>query len=90
MSYFVILEERAKKDIIEHEKNGNKTIVRKIESFLFELEEHPETGTGKPERLKHDKSGLWSRRISSEHRLIYAIEKSIVKVVVISAKGHYE
>jgi toxin YoeB len=89
MRYFVELDNKAKRDIIEHERSGNKSLVRKIESLLSELEIHPQTGTGKPERLKHGKSGLWSRRISGEHRLVYSIEENIVKVIVISAKGHY-
>jgi len=90
MKYIVLLDNKAKKDIIEHEKSGNKAIVRKIENLLLELQNHPETGTGKPERLKFNKSGLWSRRISGEHRLIYAVEASIVRVIVVSAKGHYD
>ena len=55
--------------------------------MLDELTEHPFTGTGKPEPLKHQLKGLWSRRIDKEHRLIYeVIEPS---VVIISALGHY-
>ncbi|MCL2844713.1 MAG: Txe/YoeB family addiction module toxin [Chitinivibrionia bacterium] len=90
MKYIVLLDEKAKKDIAEHERSGNKAIVRKIESLLSELQIHPESGTGKPERLKFNKSGLWSRRISGEHRLIYAIEANIISIIVVSAKGHYE
>jgi toxin YoeB len=57
--------------------------------ILFnELTDHPFTGTGKPEPLRYDLSGLWSRRINREHRLVYEVEDNIV--VVLSAKGHYE
>jgi len=54
---------------------------------LEELAEHPFTGTGKPEPLKHDLSGMWSRRINGEHRLVYEIEDDTV--FFYSAKGHY-
>ncbi|MBD3628358.1 MAG: Txe/YoeB family addiction module toxin [Cyclobacterium sp.] len=61
----------------------------KIDQLLDELEEHPETGTGKPERLKNILSGYWSRRINKEHRLVYSIDGEKVIVTVISAYGHY-
>jgi toxin YoeB len=70
-------------------KSGNKSLNKKIEKLLDELRSHPESGTGKPERLKHDFTGYWSRRINREHRLIYSIEDQRVIVTVISAFGHY-
>ena len=48
----------------------------------------PFDGLGKPEPLKEDLSGFWSRRIDEENRLIYAVEQDAV--VLISCKGHYE
>ena len=56
----------------------------------MELQEHPRTGTGKPEPLSEGRAGQWSRRISQKHRLIYEIEDTIVKVDVLSAYGHYD
>jgi len=56
----------------------------------LELAEHPREDTGKPEMLKGDMSGFWSRRINREHRLIYSIDDNIVTVSVVSAKGHYD
>jgi toxin YoeB len=50
---------------------------------------HPETGTGKPEKLKFELTGYWSRRINKKDRLIYSIEHHIVTVTVVSAVGHY-
>lgn len=50
----------------------------------------PETGTGKPERLKYDLSAYWSRRINKSDRLIYRIEDKIITVTVVSALGHYD
>ena len=53
-------------------------------------EEHPTMGTGQIEQLKGDKSGLWSRKITRKHRLIYSVNDSEIKVLVISTHGHYE
>ena len=63
---------------------------RKAISLIGELYEHPRTGTGKPEQLKGDRSGQWSRRISKKHRLIYRIYDTEVVVLVIAAYGHYD
>lgn len=69
---------------------GNKPLLTKIKKLLRELEEHPESGTGKPEQLKENLSGSWSRRINREHRLIYEIDYRRGIVSVLSLKGHYE
>ena len=52
------------------------------------LRENPQTGTGKPEPLKHNLSGLWSRRISQKDRLIYKFDDKYIYIFVIG--GHYE
>lgn len=44
-------------------------------------------GIGKPEQLRHDLSGLWSRRINHEHRLVYAVSDD--SVIIVSARHHY-
>ena len=62
-------------------------MLNKILTLLDELTEHPFTGTGKPEQLKHDFSGYWSRRINKEHRLIYSVLEDVVYIN--SAFGHY-
>lgn len=61
----------------------------KLAKLLDELKEHPRTGTGQCERLKHYNEEIWSRRITREHRLVYKINDNIVEVLVISAFGHY-
>ncbi|CAH0998869.1 Toxin YoeB [Neolewinella maritima] len=48
-------------------------LARKLARLLREIRKHPFTGTGKPEPLKHEFSGWWSRRINQEHRLVYRI-----------------
>jgi len=75
---------------LEHwQKIGDKALLRKIEKIFSELIEHPTTGTGKPELLKGDHSGYWSRRLNKKNRIIYRIDDSVVLVYVISIKGHY-
>ncbi len=88
--YYLDIDDVAEKQIAKHIKSGNRAVINKINRILKELKEHPEIGTGKPERLKHELSGFWSRRLSKEHRMIYKIEENIVTVTVISAMGHYE
>lgn len=79
--------EIALKDIQFFKRLGDKSINRKIKDLLEELAEHPEMGTGKPEQLKGDLTGYWSRRINREHRLIYRINENTV--YILSLRGHY-
>ena len=89
MIYNLILSPQAEKDLISYSKSGDKQKLQKVEALFEELKQHPKTGTGKPKMLKHEYSGCWSRRIDSEHRIVYSIEEEIITVFVISAKGHY-
>lgn len=90
MAYIIEFEPKAVQDIAELKKSGNKAVISKIERLLFELAEHPTTGTGQVEALKGNLSGFWSRRIDKFNRIIYTIEEEIVTVTVISSKGHYK
>jgi toxin YoeB len=83
------IDKQAKKDLEKHTKSGDKQSIKKIEKILHELEEHPYTGTGNPEQLKHELSGYWSRRINQKDRLIYSIQEEVVTVLILSAMGHY-
>jgi toxin YoeB len=87
--FIVLLTQQAKEDIAKHKKFGNKASETKIKKILEELKEHPFSGVGKPEQLKHELKGFWSRRINQKDRLIYSIEEEIVTVQVVSAMGHY-
>ncbi|MEX1191214.1 MAG: Txe/YoeB family addiction module toxin [Brumimicrobium sp.] len=71
-------------------KSGNKSIMKKITTLIKALEEDPFKGVGKPEQLKHNLTGYWSRRINKEHRLIYEVIEEENKIVVLSMKGHYQ
>jgi len=89
MSYALDFSDDALDGIEYHKKSGNLVVLKKLNILLNELTEHPRTGTGKPEVLKHDLSGSWSRKITNKHRLVYKIndEKLIVNILLTS--GHY-
>lgn len=63
--------------------------MNKISRLLADIVEHPTTGIGKPEALKFDLSGKYSRRISNEHRIVYEINEADNVVIVHSLMGHY-
>lgn len=87
--YKVEIQPTAEKDLSKHKKSGNKATQLKIIKILDELTEHPYTGTGKPELLKYELEGFWSRRINQKDRLVYKVHENIVTVFVLSAWGHY-
>lgn len=87
--YIINLAPIAQKDLQNHYKSGNKAIINKIKKILEELIENPFIGQGKPEELKYEYKGYWSRRINKKDRLIYRVEEQIVTVFVVSAMGHY-
>jgi len=89
MKYEVNILPKADRDIRSYLKAGNKVAFQKIQALIKELERHPTSGTGRPEPLKHNLSGYWSRRIDQKNRMVYRIEEEKVTVVVISAAGHY-
>jgi toxin YoeB len=89
MIYRLRFTRTAIRDLERHKKSGDKKLLRKIEILLSELREHPLTGTGRPEQLKHELKGCYSRRINKEHRLVYSIEEEIITVYVLSAHSHY-
>ena len=66
----------------------DKRSVKRIRELLKDIARHPEEGIGKPERLRFQLSGCWSRRITKEHRLVYKVDKDTV--TVISCRYHYE
>ena len=66
---------------------GNKATIKKNNRLIKEINHTPFTGIGKPEPLKHDLSGKWSRRITDEHRLIYSVDETTIYFY--SCKDHY-
>jgi toxin YoeB len=88
----VIYSEKAQKDREFWKKSGNKAIMNKISALIGDIILHPYEGIGKPEALKHHLTGLWSRRINQEHRIIYKVtEENTIEILdILSLKGHYE
>lgn len=89
MKYEIELTEDALQDIKKLKKGGELLALKKLNSLLTELEEHPTTGTGKPEQLRGNLSEKWSRRITERHRLIYEIHEEIIRIIVLNTYGHY-
>jgi len=87
--YILEYKDKAIEDVQYFKSLRDDVIKRKINALLDELELHPTTGTGKPERLKQNLSGYMSRRINQEHRLLYRIDEENKIVTIISFKGHY-
>ena len=65
----------------------DKSVYNKINKLLVETARTPFEGSGKPEPLKHDFKGYWSRRITDEHRLVYRVADDYIKIV--GCKLHY-
>ena len=80
---------QAEKDREYWKKSGNKAIMNKITALLKDSAEHPYTGIGKPEPLKYELAGYWSRRINSEHRIVYSVDEEVVRVYVLSIRYYY-
>lgn len=66
----------------------NKNVLKRINQLVRDIKRNPYEGIGKPEALKGNLSGFWSRRITGEHRIVYAMKDDAV--IIISCKGHYE
>ena len=90
MAYTVLLSESAKAELTIIKHSGDKATIKKIANMLVELQEHPRTGTGQVEHLKHYVfPETWSRRINKHYRMIYEIHDTEVLVVVVSLRSHY-
>ena len=86
----VVLLKKARKDRDYWKQTGNEKIMIRITALLKDIEKHPFTGLGKPEPLKGNLQGKWSRRITDEHRMVYSISSGWIYVYVFSLKGHYQ
>jgi toxin YoeB len=78
---------KADEDLDHWVKTGNKTVLKKIAQLTKAILNNPYAGIGKPEALKYQLIGKWSRRITVEHRYIYQIDGDLLKVY--SLRGHY-
>jgi toxin YoeB len=69
-------------------QENDRQLLKRINLLLKDTQRAPADGLGKPERLKANLSGYWSRRINTEHRLVYTFSDE--ELVIISCRYHYE
>jgi toxin YoeB len=65
----------------------DKKVFQRISKLIMEIRRNPFSGTGKPEPLKHELGGCWSRRIDDVNRLVYVVEDDVLRII--SCKNHY-
>ena len=82
----VSFEEKAFEDFTNW-ASQDKKLYTKIIALIKDIKRSPFLGLGKPEPLKHELSGYWSRRINDEHRLVYKVTDTMI--IIASCKYHY-
>ena len=83
----LLWEDRAWNDYLYWQTQDKKTLKR-INALIKDTQRSPFDGIGKPEPLKENLSGWWSRRIDDANRIVYFVEEDILYIV--SCRGHYE
>jgi toxin YoeB len=81
--------QKAQEDLQYWKKTNNIAVLKRIRKLLEIILETPFTGIGKPEPLKYDMAGSWSRRINNVDRLVYEL-KDNNDIYIYSMKGHYD
>lgn len=84
--YILIFSDKAREDL-KFLKKSEPHAYKKARVLIEELREHPRSGTGKPQLKKHNLAGLYARKITDKHRLVYSINEEAISVDVISARG---
>ncbi|HJK87163.1 MAG TPA: Txe/YoeB family addiction module toxin [Candidatus Megaira endosymbiont of Nemacystus decipiens] len=82
----IYFHKNAFEDYLFFQKNDRKNLER-INKLLKDIAREPFSGIGKPEALKHNLSGFWSRRISNEHRLVYTLKDR--GIYILQCRYHY-
>ncbi len=85
----IIYSLKAIEDIGYWKKSGNKVVQEKISALINDIILHPYTGIGKPEALKYQLTGSWSRRITHTDRLVYNVNIENNCIEIETARGHY-
>ena len=83
----IVISEIAEEHIAYWKVTNNKAIQKRIIALKNAIIDSPFTGIGKPEPLKHELTGKWSRRIDKKNRFIYSVENNIL--YIFSLKDHY-
>lgn len=82
----LVFSDKAWEDYIYWQQTDKKNL-KKINQLIKDIKRDPFEGIGKPEPLKHELSGFWSRRITDEHRLVYEVVNS--SIAIASCRYHY-
>jgi toxin YoeB len=82
----VVFEARAFEDFVEW-ATRDRRLSQRIASLIMDTLRHPFSGLGKPEPLRHELRGYWSRRINDEHRLVYKVDDDAITIV--AYRYHY-
>jgi len=90
MNYQLSFTKEAVRSIEQLKKSGNLKLLEKLNELFDELRKHPDTGTGKPEKLRYYREPTWSRRLSRQHRVVYEIHDNVLIVLVLDILGHYD
>jgi toxin YoeB len=72
----------------KHWLSADRSVFKRINKLIDDCLRDPFEGIGKPEPLRHQYAGCWSRRISDEHRLVYRVDGD--NLIVLQARYHYE
>jgi len=83
----LVFSENAREDYL-YWQSMDKRIIKKINNLINDIQHNPFDGIGKPEALKYDLSGYWSRRIEQEHRLVYQVIDE--EILIYSCRYHYD
>ncbi|HEY8688220.1 MAG TPA: Txe/YoeB family addiction module toxin [Chitinophagaceae bacterium] len=83
----IVYTDEAIEDLLYWKNSGDIALQKRIKKLVENIKISPTSGIGKPELLKHNLKGHWSRRITQEHRLVYRIEAD--KIIIIQARYHY-
>ena len=83
----IVFENNSLSKFVEWESINRKTFIR-IAKLIEEIKRTPFDGTGKPEPLKGNLKGKWSRRIDDEHRIVYTVKDD--EIIIHSIMGHYD
>ncbi|MCL2479196.1 MAG: Txe/YoeB family addiction module toxin [Treponema sp.] len=79
--------DKAWDEYIEWQTNDKK-ILKRINNILKDIDRHPFSGICKPEPLKNQRQGYWSRRIDEANRIVYKAEHD--RIIIIQCGGHYD
>lgn len=83
----ILWEDRAWKDYLDWQEQDRKTLKR-VNKLITDIQRNPFQGIGKPESLKENLSGWWSRRIDEANRIVYFVQNDVIHIV--ACKGHYD